>query len=654
MIKPYINVFMMLFCSWGVYGYCQRDPFLTFVAGSIVVISLFLRYQTAEKKFILFEKIPLVVIAIVSFLFGLLWRNVIPIPEDANAPLLTIVSALQSASIVASVLIALRPFTKSNMYCLAFCAWLTVAVSVNVPFTEEMLIIFAASAFIALAIVIINTMHAPTNKKYTFTYAKDYVIFSSLLVLLTTVLFLAVSSTIVIMETAFFNTMSGYILPRNYSHFLNISPNLNLINPGVSAFDRRPVMEISIPKRNAAYLKMQVFDHYDNGTWAEVKDAARIILPNTLLTGQDTGQIMMHAPLKNIIPSPQGITAVRATENYYKSSDQIIYSKDPKSSRILEFSFLPPTKSIVYLSDEELRHYTALPESIATQLRDMSQQITNGHGDTEEKARKLVTYFHRNFTYSLDVDFSANNKGLIKMLNEKRPAYCTYFATALTLLLRAEGIPARMAAGFLTTERIDNQKNTLLARVRDAHAWSEVLIPMYNPVTGTTSYRWATYDATPPNFNAPFIKKTAAYYVEMVFEKIWLSMLRLKANFENTDKDKLKIYGILILVAIMALINSKNIWSTLKKLGRHNKPQTTRFTTSNTLTRIYQRYENHIKQKYGEARSPYETDTDVIYRIKEKYPQDAVFLESFINKFHGARFGFKSEEKLEELLKSLS
>lgn len=655
MIKSYVNVMIMMSLAWGLYSYCQKDMVLPLFAGIIVFSSIVMRYRSTQRDFKYFETLPLPIVIIVSFLAGFLWRYIAPIPEDAHSPWLDYVSAMQSGSIVAATLISLKPFSKKNMYLLVACAWLTVALSVNVPFDNSMLLSFASFSFIAIAIVIINTMHAPPNKKYAWVYAKDYVIYSALLIALTTVFFLAFTSLIVIMETAFFNTMSQYILPRHYTHFLNVSPNLNLITPGVSAFDRRPVLEITLPKTNLVYLKMQVFDRYNNGIWNEIDNSKKFLLPSHLIANQQRGHLVLFTKLKKLVPMPSGITAIQSNELYFQDDNHLISAKETQNARSFAFSISTAVQQSIHLSPSEYQRYTELPASIAPQLHDIAQSITQSHESAIAKTLKMVAYFHHHFKYSLELDFTADNKGILKMLNEKRPAYCTYFASALALLLRAEGIPTRIASGFLTTEKIDAKKNTFLTRVNNAHAWTEVLLPFYNTQTGQTSLQWQAFDATPPNFNIAKIKKTPSYYVEKVYERIWFSILHMRVWFETTDKDVLKIYGIMGLLMMMAFINRRQIILGLKEWFKqqqfHNR---TKYMSPSSLNAIYRQYEHYLLQHFNEVRAPYETDADVLRRIHAKSSKETIFLiKNFIQEYHAARFNSESPENLNPLLQQL-
>jgi hypothetical protein len=70
---------------------------------------------------------------------------------------------------------------------------------------------------------------------------------------------------------------------------------------------------------------------------------------------------------------------------------------------------------------------------------------------------------------------------------ETRTGYCAQFATALALLCRASGVPARVATGFQLHD--PEEDGSFLVRNSDAHAWVEV---WFGPEHG-----WRVYDATP-------------------------------------------------------------------------------------------------------------------------------------------------------------
>ncbi len=130
------------------------------------------------------------------------------------------------------------------------------------------------------------------------------------------------------------------------------------------------------------------------------------------------------------------------------------------------------------MPDGTLRSTVPTLEAVAaqwrSQLSDPGVQYT-----TYEIATHLARQFHviDDFRYSLrgrarDPDMDPCED----FIRNNRVGHCEYFSTALALMLRAEGIPARVVVGFCTTEFI-SQGNFYVVRNSDAHAWVEAWIP---------------------------------------------------------------------------------------------------------------------------------------------------------------------------------
>lgn len=103
----------------------------------------------------------------------------------------------------------------------------------------------------------------------------------------------------------------------------------------------------------------------------------------------------------------------------------------------------------------------------------------------------VVSYFQSR-PYSLETDFDEERPFHDFILSDK-PAYCFWFASATTLALRANNIPARLVGGYMLHEQIDS--NLWLVRERDAHSWVE-----WQDAEGY----WHTVDPTPASMDAFF------------------------------------------------------------------------------------------------------------------------------------------------------
>lgn len=105
-------------------------------------------------------------------------------------------------------------------------------------------------------------------------------------------------------------------------------------------------------------------------------------------------------------------------------------------------------------------------------------------------AEAVQDYLYRTggFTYSTDVRGLCDGRNLLDCFLEIRQGYCEYFATAMVLLLRELGIPARYVVGYLPGQ--EQADGSWLITRSAAHAWVEV----YFPRSG-----WVEFDPTPGN-----------------------------------------------------------------------------------------------------------------------------------------------------------
>jgi hypothetical protein len=104
-----------------------------------------------------------------------------------------------------------------------------------------------------------------------------------------------------------------------------------------------------------------------------------------------------------------------------------------------------------------------------------------------DKSVAIESYLRTRFTYTLELTGKPGQDPLAHFLFETRSGHCEYFASAMTIMLRTQGIAAREVNGFLPGEYND-LAGDYIVRASDAHSWVEV----YFPGTG-----WQTFDPTP-------------------------------------------------------------------------------------------------------------------------------------------------------------
>lgn len=148
------------------------------------------------------------------------------------------------------------------------------------------------------------------------------------------------------------------------------------------------------------------------------------------------------------------------------------------------------------------RYYTTIDrnDTLITQLAD---QLTAGKATPYDKVESVVDYFlgkdetgEPRFTYTLKpgAPETPGQSFMHYFLFDNKQGYCTYFAGATVLLLRAAGIPARMAVGYAIYDRSNKNNGWYWVYADQGHAWVEVYFP---------SYGWVDFDTTPSDDTEP-------------------------------------------------------------------------------------------------------------------------------------------------------
>ena len=131
--------------------------------------------------------------------------------------------------------------------------------------------------------------------------------------------------------------------------------------------------------------------------------------------------------------------------------------------------------------------YLQLPK-LDPRIKQLAERITAHTPTPYDKAANIALYLRTRFGYTLDLSDMGHHDPLAYFLFVKRAGNCEYFASAMVVMLRTLGIPARYATGFLAGEYND-LAHDYIVRASDAHSWVEAYFP---------GYGWITFDPTPP------------------------------------------------------------------------------------------------------------------------------------------------------------
>ena len=119
---------------------------------------------------------------------------------------------------------------------------------------------------------------------------------------------------------------------------------------------------------------------------------------------------------------------------------------------------------------------------------------------------------------------------LADFLFHVKQGHCEYFATAMAVMLRTQGIASRVVNGFLPGE-YNEAANAFTVRQSDAHSWVEV----YFPQTGS----WVTFDPTPPAGRTSRERNGLTGYLSKYSEAFELMWFQYVVGYDKQEQHSL-------------------------------------------------------------------------------------------------------------------
>ncbi len=139
--------------------------------------------------------------------------------------------------------------------------------------------------------------------------------------------------------------------------------------------------------------------------------------------------------------------------------------------------------------------FLQLPDT-SQKTKSLAKSLTQNANSDKERADNILEHF-ADFKYSLTMENDPDKTALEHFLFERKEGHCEYFASAMVILLRSAGVPARLVNGFVGVEW-NEWGDYLIVRQNHAHSWVEAFLP---------GKGWTIYDPTPPDPNLLNINK---------------------------------------------------------------------------------------------------------------------------------------------------
>ncbi len=433
------------------------------------------------------------------------------------------------------------------------------------------------------------------------------------------------------------------------------APTLDLLWRG-KAFDFfdgrgwRSTAPAGSARRNAVLREARPED-----SWAEVE-----VLPEAGTTAIFTaGELVQIDPPSRLPPRASAPALVMVADAF----DNRLVQPDPEQSYQYAFRFRPFELARLAGAGMDYpepvrQHYLQLPTDLDPRVRELAQRLGAGPSDPLAKVRAIEQALRSGYEYSTELPGTVADP-LAHFLFERKKGHCEYFSTALTVLLRAAGVPARNATGFFGGVRDEDGRYSI--RGGDAHSWTEVYFP---------GFGFVPFDATPAEGRAArpsalaswaaqaWEKVSARWRVWVVDYSIWDQMRAARSamgaltrgleRFEG--KGGIQTGAMLRRVGALAIILGA-VWLIRYLLRRPLKAQRQPPRRAQEADRLFRALQRRLKRR-GIPRRPSQTARELAEEAGRRLGPDASRIASEVaERYLAARFGASrlSEDELARL-----
>ena len=279
------------------------------------------------------------------------------------------------------------------------------------------------------------------------------------------------------------------------------------------------------------YLKLSTLDNFNGTTWKPNppvdRDGAAISaigpIPG-LSNGIATESVLTNVTVLDMgghwLPAPYAPAAIKGAKGKWSwDSDSLTVGSENASSRNQKYSvrstIVTPTEQQLRtsgaVSASEFERYLDIPADLPQIVSDTATEVAGSAPTNFDKAMALQNYFTGgDFTYSTEAPvaggYDGTSSSVIAAFLKAKSGYCVHFSSAMAVMARTLGIPARIAVGFTPGELIKgtgSRASFYEITTENLHAWPELyfngigwvrfeptvgrgVVPDFNPSDGST------------------------------------------------------------------------------------------------------------------------------------------------------------------------
>ncbi len=239
------------------------------------------------------------------------------------------------------------------------------------------------------------------------------------------------------------------------------------------------------PVAPTRYWRSESLDVYTGQGWMSSPTEAVLLSPDEPLAPASPPGSTLGQHFEIVSPASQALVAANAPARldvpvlaWWRSAGDLARLTG-EASHYTATSWTPePTaadlrKASPLLPSELADRYLDLPETLPDRVMQLARRVVGSADNRYDQARAIETFL-RAYPYTLDVPEPPDERDLVDyFLFDLQKGYCDYYASAMVVMARSIGIPARFATGYSHGE-YDHATGRWVVTEMDGHSWVEI------------------------------------------------------------------------------------------------------------------------------------------------------------------------------------
>ncbi len=264
------------------------------------------------------------------------------------------------------------------------------------------------------------------------------------------------------------------------------------------------IMDVTVPRQlRSVYWQAIAYDTYENGGWQIAEDVeTRLHFPDDglLPVPQTRAREAVNQVVQNYIPNSSFIYAapelVGSDKQMFVESTRDAQDNElltsVRSRYILRQGETYDVSSRLSTADaESLRlagpaypewvtdRYLQVPETVTDETKVLAAELAAPYDNAFDKTIAVRDYLRNTITYNDQIEAPPDDvEPIHHILFDTQEGYCNYYASAMAMMLRSEGVPSRVVSGYAQGE-FDEESSSYRVRASNAHTWVEVYFPQF-------------------------------------------------------------------------------------------------------------------------------------------------------------------------------